>query len=139
MSKVKSKWHWTRRKKVLSFTSKLMSYTLCRPSWKCYRSHVWIVNEINKMIYISYGKTCLDIWPWMPSNVFIHLIEHPIRRKYPIVYVLLSVIPIEPFIVHINLLNRNLEKWRKEKIWLILPHGSWDHSFTLHLYSVLVS
>ena len=41
-------------------------------------------------------------------------IEHPICRKYPIVYVLLSVVPIEPFIVHLGLLNKTRKNENKK-------------------------
>ena len=41
--------------------------------------------------------------------------EHPIRLKYPIVYVLLSVVPIEPIIVYIDVLNKSGKNEKKHK------------------------
>ena len=41
-------------------------------------------------------------------------IEHPVHHKYPIIYALLGVVHIEPFIVHIEVLKTNREKCKND-------------------------
>ena len=103
--------------RIILHTWRLMSYTLCRPSWTSYISHVLIVNEINKaFIFLiarhvsTYKKcdleghhmhsSCTSCTLYRASYIChiehpirhiehpIHRIEHPIHPKYPTVYVL---------------------------------------------------
>ena len=61
--------------------------------------------------------------------------EHPVHRKYPIVNILLGVVPIEPFGVPIKVLKKSKEK--KEKFCLFYLRYDfdtvqfcWDHILT---------
>ena len=60
---------------------------------------------INRLHCIEHLLRCIE-----------HLVrrmEHPVHRKYPILYVLLGALPIEPFIVHIEMLKNKSEKCQK--------------------------
>ena len=43
-------------------------------------------------------------------------IGHPVHHKYPIVYVLLGIVPMETFVGHIGSVKKNPEKCNKIKI-----------------------
>ena len=59
----------------------------------------------------------------------VHRIEHPVcqmehrvHRKYPIMYILIGVVPIEPFIMHIKVLKnpgktKKTKKHQSNKFW----------------------
>ena len=54
--------------------------------------------------HVSTYKRC-DL-EWHQKEHPVRRMEYPVHHKYPIMYVILGVIPIKPFVMHIEVLKK---------------------------------